>query len=64
MQKVSEKNEREWAAIAVNPETHKAVKVAAAQAGIRISDFMARLSELAPDLARRIEEERRGGRNG
>lgn len=53
----SKTTETKWTALAVTPDTHKAVKVAAAQAGMPMGEFMARLSELARELAREIENE-------
>lgn len=54
--KDSEKNETKWTAIAVTPETHRQIKIAAAVANIQISEFMAHLATLAPEIAEKLSQ--------
>lgn len=55
--KVSEKNETKWTAIAVSQETHRLIKIAAAIAGVQISEFMAHLATIADAEAKKMRNE-------
>lgn len=55
--KDSEKSETKWTAIAVSQETHRQIKIAAAIAGIQISEFMAHLATIASVEAEKMRNE-------
>ena len=52
--KLSEKTESDWTAIAVSRETHRQIKIAAAVAGLQISEFMEMLASTARAEAEKI----------
>lgn len=58
MPKVSEKSESDWTAIAVSRETHRQIKIAAAVAGLQISEFMEMIASKAREEAEKIANRR------
>lgn len=57
---ISEKSENKWAAIAVSQETHRQIKIAAAIAGLQISEFMASLAAIAIAEAEKMRQSEQG----